>query len=130
MKQCTNCNKFKTLENFYSRGGSRSHQRQCICISCSKESSNSHKRFISSLVKRWKLKKGCQRCEFKAEHSVQLEIDHVIPRKKGGNHRQAINSSWSKKRLKQELAGCQVLCANCHRLKTYQDGTMFQTKEF
>lgn len=70
--------------------------------------------------------KGCQHCGFKAEHPCQLDIDHIVPKGKNGNDRQAINTSWSKDRLKKELTKCQVLCSNCHRLKTYQDGTMFK----
>lgn len=89
---------------------------------------NRNKRHISELVKRWKLLKGCQKCGFKAKHSCQLDIDHIVPKGKNGNDRQAINTSWSKPRLKEELSKCQVLCANCHRLKTFEDGTMFQRK--
>ena len=127
MKLCLNCKINKSLDEFYSRGGNRSNEYQSICIVCSKQKSNKHKRQIGNLVKRWKLRKGCSRCNFKAEHSVQLEIDHIIPKLK--NNAQAINTSWSKDKLKVELSKCQVLCANCHRLKTYQDGTMFRTCE-
>ena len=125
MKICLICNEDKPLEAFYNRSGKRAHEKQACCISCSKEASNKHKRFIGSLVKRWKLRKGCSRCNFKAEHSCQLGIDHIIPKIKK-NDRQAINTSWSKERLKIELSKCQILCANCHRIKTFHDGTMFQ----
>lgn len=73
--------------------------------------------------------KGCARCDFKAENSVQLEIDHIIPLGRNRKHRQAVNNSWSKERLKRELSKCQVLCANCHRLKSYLEGSMFKKKE-
>lgn len=125
MKICLICKKVKPLDDFYNRGGKRKNEKQTCCIDCSKNQSNNHKRFISNLVKRWKLFKGCNKCHFKASHSCQLDIDHIIPKHKTGNDRQAINTSWTKKRLKQELSKCQVLCANCHRLKSFEDGLMF-----
>lgn len=124
LKVCLTCKESKSLIDFYNRSGARKHERQAVCIECSKAASNHHKRFIGSLVKRWKMFKGCSRCNFKAEHSCQLDLDHIVPKLK--NNTQAINTSWSKKRLKLELSQCQILCANCHRLKTFQDGTMFQ----
>lgn len=124
-KFCPGCSKEKPEEDFTLRGKARPGARQAKCKVCRGKELLSHKRHISNLVKRWKMRKGCSRCGFKAEHSVQLDIDHVIPKGKYGNDRQAINTSWSKSRLKKELYKCQVLCANCHRLKTYKDGTMF-----
>jgi 5-methylcytosine-specific restriction endonuclease McrA len=126
-KCCASCGVIKPVLEFNLRGKHRPGEYQNNCKQCCYEVSNRKKRQISALVKRWKLSKGCQRCGFKAEHSCQLDIDHIIPKRSKGNDRQAINTSWSKPRLKRELTGCQVLCANCHRLKTYEDGTMFQT---
>ena len=43
-----------------------------------------------------------------------LELDHKDPKTKS-DHK---IWSWSKKRREEELAKCQVLCIECHRLKT------------
>ena len=126
MKVCSTCKKEKPLGDFILRGSKRPGQYQASCNECRKEIMTKKKRHISELVKRWKLRKGCQRCGFKAEHSCQLDIDHIVPKRSAGNDRQAINTSWCKSRLKKELSKCQVLCANCHRLKTFNDGTMFK----
>jgi len=126
MKQCRACQTEKPIASFTARGKSRPGEYQNDCNECRKAQLRKNKQFISSLVKRWKLIKGCANCDFKAEHSCQLDIDHIIPKGSKGNDRQAINTSWSKDRLKKELSKCQVLCANCHRLKTYRDGTMFK----
>jgi hypothetical protein len=48
--------------------------------------------------------KKCERCEFVPEHSCQLDVDH-----KDGN------------KLNNDPANLQTLCANCHRLKTYNN---------
>jgi hypothetical protein len=125
MKTCGSCKKEKPLADFTARGGDRIGQYQNNCKECRSLELLKKKRHTSNLVKRWKLFKGCRNCNFKAVHSCQLDIDHIIPKTWKKKDRQAINTSWSKKRLKQELSKCQVLCANCHRLKTYKDGTMF-----
>ena len=44
----------------------------------------------------------CERCGFVAEHSVQLDVDHI-----DGNHKN------------NEITNLQTLCSNCHRLKTH-----------
>lgn len=129
MKKCLVCGEVKDFLDFTKRSKSKDDKYQSYCKKCIAFEQKIYKRFISTLVKRWKMKKGCSLCNFKAEHSCQLDIDHIIPKRFPKANRQAINTSWSKKRLKEELSKCQVLCANCHRLKTYKDGTMFQMKK-
>ncbi len=126
MKTCKACDTIKELYEFTLRGKARPGEYQNECNECRRVKLRKHKQHIGALVKRWKLIKGCSHCDFKAAHSCQLDIDHIVPKGKSGNDRQAINTSWNKTRLKKELSKCQVLCANCHRLKTYKDGTMFQ----
>ncbi|QIN94635.1 HNH endonuclease [Streptomyces phage Muntaha] len=48
-------------------------------------------------------KDSCERCGFVAEHPVQLDVDHI-----DGNH------------SNNDPSNLQTLCANCHRLKTWQ----------
>lgn len=43
----------------------------------------------------------CCKCGFVAEHSCQLDVDHI-----DGNH------------ANNDISNLQTLCANCHRLKT------------
>jgi hypothetical protein len=64
------------------------------CSSCKKD-----KLRLSYL---YKTNMRCSKCNFKAEHKSQLDIDHI-----DGNHKNNDSSN------------IQVLCANCHRLKTY-----------
>lgn len=81
------------------------------------------------LVKRWKLMKGCALCGYK-KHPAALVMDHIDPSTKCptlSNHRRSYNPSWSKDRLKQEMAKCQVLCANCHQVRTFDEGHHWNT---
>ena len=54
----------------------------------------------------------CEKCGFVAEHTVQLDVDHI-----DGNHKN------------NELSNLQTLCSNCHRLKTYLNNDYIKQKE-
>ena len=47
---------------------------------------------------------SCSMCGFKAKNKIQLDVDHI-----DGNHTNNHESNL------------QVICANCHRLKTYEN---------
>ena len=50
--------------------------------------------------------------------TIVLEFDHVAG--KDFNISDATRKGVSMKRLKDEIAKCEVRCANCHRKKTYE----------
>lgn len=71
-----------------------------LCSGCTKRLYEKYK----SRKAHWKLKKcQCSLCGFKGHYS-QFDIDHI-----DGNH----NNNT--------LSNLQELCANCHRLKTFQN---------
>lgn len=51
-----------------------------------------------------KVCKVCNKCGFKPEHPCQMDVDHI-----DGDHTNNDHSNLD------------VICANCHRLKTYQN---------
>jgi hypothetical protein len=85
-------------------------------ISCSKAASNAQKR-NAQIIKEEKLKRGCEMCGYK-EHHVALDFDHLDPSTKVRDI--AKMHTTSIEILKEEISKCQVLCANCHRIKTYK----------
>ncbi|CAB4140167.1 hypothetical protein UFOVP395_1, partial [uncultured Caudovirales phage] len=75
----------------------------------------------TTLIQRWKCMKGCAQCGYKS-HFAALCLDHIDPNNKDRNRKgsRAVNMKWGKERLKAELAKCQVLCTNCHQVRSWQ----------
>jgi hypothetical protein len=46
-----------------------------------------------------------------------MDFDHRDPSQKMGNISRMLGHSWTK--LKAEIAKCDIVCANCHRHRTY-----------
>ena len=66
----------------------------------------------------YKAEKGCQLCE---ENDPCCLDFHHINGDKDKNVADFIKGNWSLKRIKEEIAKCQVLCANCHRKVHYYE---------
>ena len=64
-----------------------------------------------------KLERGCADCGYR-EHPRALDWDHIGSDKVADVGRLAHNRI-SMKRLLAEIAKCEVVCANCHRIRTY-----------
>lgn len=70
------------------------------------------------------LKSGpCMDCgnEF---HHCAMDFDHRPDEEKGGTISRLVNN-WkiSEKVLRDEIAKCDVVCANCHRIRTWERAT-------
>ena len=62
---------------------------------------------------------GCEECGY-SKHPAALDYDHIDPSKKEFNIAQAIGAALGKQRILDEIAKCRVLCANCHRIHSYE----------
>ena len=77
------------------------------------------------IIRRFKLVKGCAECGYK-EHHAALEFNHIYRSLKkytmGRIAHKAVlkNGTKGKQELKLEMSKCEVLCANCHRIKTFE----------
>lgn len=73
-------------------------------------------------VKQWvdalKLEKVCEMCGYKS-HPVALDFDHINGREKAFDVSQYLGIK-SDEDIKLEVSKCRVLCANCHRIKSYE----------
>jgi hypothetical protein len=64
-----------------------------------------------------KEKNSCADCG-EHYHYSQMDFDHIDGKKKHNIARYA-NSAVSIKTIKDELDKCELVCANCHRLRTW-----------
>ena len=69
-----------------------------------------------AMLARMKLEKGCVDCGYRGHH-VALDFDHVPGNGKVKNVSQLRVASLN--RLMLEVEKCEVVCANCHRIRTY-----------
>lgn len=68
-------------------------------------------------VTRLKLERGCADCGYNA-HAAALDFDHLP----GTEKRRGISRMVQSHRntLLRELAKCEVVCSNCHRIRTWR----------
>ena len=50
-------------------------------------------------------------------HPCAMDFDHLDPALKDKDVSKLATFGWS--RIKQEIAKCELVCANCHRIRTY-----------
>lgn len=67
-------------------------------------------------VREYKLSHGCADCGY-AEHHAALDFDHRPGTAKVRDIKKGQQLGWEA--LKTEVAKCDVVCANCHRVRTY-----------
>ena len=69
---------------------------------------------IQEFLRNYKIEKGCNDCSYNVHH-VALDFDHIIGIKK-------INACNAKSidQAKEEILKCEVVCSNCHRIRTYE----------
>lgn len=67
-------------------------------------------------IEDYKLERGCKVCGFK-EHPSALDFHHRNPAQKSFEIGSFNRKGWSLKRIQEEIAKCDILCANHHRMK-------------
>jgi len=78
-----------------------------------------------AVLKRFKLMKGCVKCGYNANPQA-LQFNHINPKEKkfliaNKAHKMYLkNNTKGKQQLKEEVFKCEVLCANCHCILTYE----------
>ena len=89
----------------------------------SKEYHNNHTKQRRAVRREYiaskKMEQGCCKCGYNA-HPAALHFDHIDRSTKSGGLAQAASEGWSFERIDEEIAKCQVLCANCHSIHTYE----------
>jgi len=76
------------------------------------------KKDISNFIRNIKKNSVCADCGLQNKNHPEIfDFDHV-----NGNKKINIGSAyvigWSKERILQEIAKCEIVCSNCHRIRT------------
>jgi endo-1,4-beta-mannosidase len=66
---------------------------------------------------------GCSDCHEHYPHYV-LDFDHLPGHTETMKVADVVDYSWD--RIVAELAKCEVVCANCHRIRTYERGQNYR----
>jgi len=66
-----------------------------------------------------KASKGCADCGYNA-HGVALQFDHMGDKK--GNVSNLIRSDYAWSTIMDEINKCEIVCANCHAIRTKSRG--------
>ena len=75
--------------------------------------SNERARLVKIFISEYKVKRGCCDCGYNKHHSA-LDFDHII-----GNKELNVSHSKSVNQAIKEIEKCEVVCSNCHRIRTY-----------
>jgi hypothetical protein len=126
-KRCPRCEKDLTTDDFYPVKG----RGLCgICKSCTKKQATDYKKkhperykkyqrtTVERLIETKKVAKErpCADCGVQYPHYV-MDFDHREDKKFTISK---MAGRVSQQRLKEEIAKCDVVCANCHRERTHQ----------
>lgn len=117
-KLCKICDRVKFKDDFYKHKRA-SDGLQDRCKDCTnnarKARSNRNRRFVARYLKT----KCCTDCG--NGDSRVLEFDHIRG-KKESNVSVLVNYGYSIKKIKEEIRKCEIRCANCHRIRHYEEG--------
>lgn len=115
MKKCNTCLEDKSSAEFYKHTGRSKDGLYGHCKVCAKDRGTKRRLRRRAKIEALKLKLGCCQCGYK-DHPHALQWDHIDPSTKSDNVPQYYAGGL--KRLFKEIRKCQVLCANCHSIKS------------
>ncbi len=131
MKKCSQCKKEKDLSCFNKKGdGLTARCKECLSVyyrAKAKEPErrkqvvravSTHRRIKRAWLNELKSNQSCTDCGNKHPHFV-MDFDHRNPSEKEDNVSNLIRRGWSKDRILKEIAKCDLVCANCHRIRTH-----------
>ena len=132
MKTCTKCECDKIESKFHFRY-SNTGELQSWCKDCKKKYSQGYyqgrkarqmyvvsvrRKKLSAWLLDLKSNLSCKNCGFN-NHPEALDFHHRDPSKKSRTLANSLGVGWGKKRILEEIDKCDVLCANCHRIKHF-----------
>lgn len=93
------------------------------CRICAREEASSRRKEKQDYSDSIKLKNGCADCGIKINHPEIYDFDHLPQFEKKISVSAALTKGTFED-FKDEVAKCEVVCANCHRIRTRQRGQL------
>ena len=131
MKKCTACKLQKSITEF-NKNKSRKDGLQSKCRACSKQYAKEHynknkpyykeksklyREHLRTKLDAVKQKSPCKDCG-NFYHPVCMDFDHVNDDKVDSVSVLLTSASWEV--VLEEISKCDLVCANCHRLRTHK----------
>jgi len=139
MKICTVC-KIEKEETAFNWKNKANNKRQSSCRQCTKEQVDGTRKNADGTIKtkysyplqvkqrkyiirQWfnekKSKLSCMLCGF--SHPAVLDFHHRDPLSKTLEISKMVDHGFAYDKIEQEIAKCDVLCSNCHRIKHWNE---------
>jgi len=81
-----------------------------------RDNQRKHRTFIKAYIQEYKQSRGCMDCKEDYPYWM-LDLDHI--RDKEYNISRAARHTSDIEKIKIEIEKCEVVCSNCHRVRTY-----------
>lgn len=128
-RRCTACLEVKPLTAFSmrSRNGKPSRPRS-TCRECNADYIREYGRERREFIRNYKAERGCADCGYNKDARA-LEFDHLPGMVKLFDvSAMRFRGSWQQ--LHEEIAKCEVVCANCHRIRTDERNDSGRNREW
>lgn len=121
-RRCGRCRVVRPVEMFYvdleRRESVRRGRRITMpCRVCQLEKNDAWRADRQAMVDRIKLEAGCADCGIRSEHPEIYDFDH-LPGELKVARISTLLTKGTIEDLLAEIAKCEVVCANCHRIRT------------
>jgi hypothetical protein len=123
-KNCNKCKESKPLDQF-DKDKTSKDGRYFYCKDCRKPWNKKYqarrRELIGEIIKDAKHMEPCVDCSIRYPYYV-MQFHHRDPAVKKFNVSDfRRNSGWAMQKLHDEIAKCDILCANCHAERTHQE---------
>ena len=127
-RKCSSCKETKSVTYFAKKGKwLQSHCRECNKARLKKHYQD-NPQYYSDKARRWKNKQYAKIEKLKSQpcmdcgqtfHPAAMDFDHRPDEQKEFNIANS-HANYSMKRVLAEIAKCDLVCACCHRIRTYK----------
>lgn len=97
----------------------RNHEQYAKNPAYFNDRSTQRRQELREFLQQQKMGRSCMRCG--NSDSRVLDFHHLERTGKEGRLSQAVAKNWSKERIVREIAKCETLCANCHRILHWEE---------